>query len=255
MNKVSLGLVALLASAVLGSGALGSGAIAADVPPPVLSKAAPAAVTSWTGWYIGINGSGYSSVTNNIGISGTGALGAAVAAGTIPSPINLQYNGWLLGGTAGYNWQINPLWVFGLEADFAGGEAKSGTTAAPGPIITTATRELDDLGTVRGRLGMTVLPPMVTYVTGGLAFGDRKLGIGAVGPGVSAFNQASDYGVGWTVGFGIEYMFGPHWSFKGDFLYVDLGRISDTISAAGSSLTASVRDHEEVVRAGINYRF
>lgn len=261
MNKINSGVVAILASAMLGSAA-----IAADMPAP-LTKAPPPLPT-WTGWYIGINGAGFSSVSNNIGIAGTdtgtAGLGAALAAGAIPAPINLQYNGWLLGGTIGYNWQLNPLWVVGLEGDFDGGKAKSTFATTGTPITTSAVRELDDLGLVRARLGMTVLAPLVTYVTGGLAFGERKLGIGAVDPAValpplSAFNEVSNLGVGWTVGGGLEYMFGPHWSFKGEFVYVDLGRTSSTISYSypgnTSSLTATVRDHEEIVLAGVNYRF
>lgn len=252
MKKSGPAVVAIVIAAMFGSPA-----IAADMP--ALKAPPPSPVAYWNGWYIGINGAGFSSVTNNIGLSGTGALGAFLAAGLMPTPINLQYSGWLLGGTLGYNWQLTSLFALGLEADIDGGKAKSSFATAGIPITTNAVRELDDLGFFRARFGMTILPPLFTYVTGGLAIGERKLGIGAVdpalAPALSTFNEASNFGAGWTAGFGLEYMFGPHWSFKGEFIYVDLGKVSSTISYAGSSLTASVNDHEEIVLAGINYRF
>jgi outer membrane immunogenic protein len=65
---------------------------------------------------------------------------------------------------------------------------------------------------------------------------------------------------GWTVGAGVEWMFAPAWSVKAEYLYVDLGSISNTIGyiygpTSISSLTSTFNERDNIVRAGINYKF
>ena len=131
------------------------------------------------------------------------------------------------------------------------------------PLTTNATRELDWLGTFRGRVGYHRRPFLV-YATGGLAVGEHKLGIGisdpTATPPANLFNQNSSTSVGWTVGAGAEWMFARQWSLKAEYLYVDLGNISSTINYAyapanTSSLTGTVHDRDNIVRGGINYHF
>jgi len=268
MRKVFFGMVALVASTTFAPLA-----IAADMTAPY-SKA-PALVApepTWTGWYVGVNG-GYMGSNVNAGVNltgtdtGIGGLGSALKQGAIPGNFNGEYDGYLLGGTVGYNWQVNPFVVVGLEAFFDGGKATGGfdTAIAPptfAPTQTVGRREIDNLGTLRGRFGLTIVGPLFFYATGGLAVAEHKLGIGASGPyapPLNAFNLTSSTAVGWTVGGGMEYMWGPHWSFKAEWLWVDLGSISSTIpytyGANASSLTASTRDHMDVLLVGVNYRF
>jgi outer membrane immunogenic protein len=88
------------------------------------------------------------------------------------------------GGQICYNWQVGPSWVLGVEADFDGTSAKSSTTAAfpavfPGDA-TVYNRELDTLGTVRGRLGFLSSPGLLWYATGGLAYGETKIWSGFI---------------------------------------------------------------------------
>jgi outer membrane immunogenic protein len=71
--------------------------------------------------------------------------------------------------------------------------------------------------------------------------------------------------VGWTVGGGAEWMFAPHWSLKGEYLYYDLGSViyGSTITAntgplpfwtaAFTSTAANFRG--SIARAGLNYKF
>lgn len=261
MKKVLLGTQALVASTLLALPA-----IAADMP---LAKAPTVAPTqTWTGWYVGVNGGEYDTRDGTVNMTGTdtgaGGLGSALAAGIIPTQIGVTDAGWMAGGTAGFNWQINPLWVVGIEGDLDGGKAKQFTSASPTGIITTnITRELDDLGTLRGRLGMTVMPPLFVYGTGGLAVTDRKFTLNAIDPGaappLNATSTVSGLVAGWTAGFGLEYTFGPHWSFKGEYFYADFGTSKTTVAYAyggnTSSLTGTVRDSYNIIRFGVNYRF
>src|SRR5947209_4434645 len=74
---------------------------------------APVSVYNWTGFYVGIEGGG----------------GWGVARQTDPLGFNTGYNvsGGLVGGTLGYNWQINRL-VLGLEADEAWANIRGSTS-------------------------------------------------------------------------------------------------------------------------------
>ena len=126
----------LLASA--GILALGiASASAADMrraaPAPMKAPAYVAPVFTWTGPYVGING-GYG--------WGSSDISAPLGVGS------LDTDGWLVGGTLGYNWQMGSA-VFGLEGDIAWSGIK-GSTACGG---TSCEVRNNWLGTARGRLG------------------------------------------------------------------------------------------------------
>jgi outer membrane immunogenic protein len=252
---------------------IGSPAFAADMP---LKAPPPAPVASWAGWYVGGNAGWVGSTGNTISITGTdsdgGGLGSALAAGSIPSTINLGYSGFLGGGQFGYNWQ-NGNFVYGLEADLDAASAKSSVSLPDAfvppsglhsPFTINAARQLDWVGTVRARVGITPSATWLLYATGGLAFGEHELGIGVNDPSGTPpallFNQTAIWSAGWTLGAGGEWMLAPRWSIKVEYLYVDLGNVSSTINYAygvgqTSSLTATVHDRDNIVRGGINYHF
>jgi|HubBroStandDraft_4_1064222.scaffolds.fasta_scaffold285434_1 outer membrane immunogenic protein len=265
---------ASLIAALIGSSAMAADLCCAKAPPP------PCCALSWTGWYVGFNAGWVGSTGNTINITGTdtdgGGLGSALAAGNIPAAIDLGYSGFLGGGQFGYNWQSG-IFVYGLEADLDAASAKSGVTlpdarfippaGIQSPFTINAARQLDWLGTLRGRVGVTASAPLLLYVTGGLAFGEHELGIGVNDPGgippAMLFNQTSTWSAGWTLGAGGEWMFDRRWSLKAEYLYVDLGNVSSTINyayttltgAQTSSLTATVHDRDNIVRGGVNYHF
>jgi outer membrane immunogenic protein len=272
-----------IAMAIFGLGVGFSGTTsAADLsraaPAPVYLKAPVAVPSNWTGFYGGANAGWVGSANNDITLAGTdtgtSGLGSMLASGVIPGSLDLSYRGFLGGGQLGYNWQTSN-WVFGLEGDIDWVSAKSSgvfpdTVIHPPPVglapplTINASRELDWLGTFRGRIGYTPAAPFLLYVTGGLAVGEHKLGIGlsdpTANPVANLFNQNSTTSAGWTAGAGAEWMFARRWSLKAEYLYVDLGNVRSTITYAyppanTSSLTASVRDSENIVRAGINYHF
>ena len=204
-------------------------ATAADLSVAPLYKAPPPAMApayNWSGFYLGINGGGgwghsnWDTSSDRIGLSGG-----------------------LVGGTAGYNWQIGSA-VLGLEGDidWANLKGTNSSTLCPAGCSTSDTW----LSTVRGRAGYAfggVLP----YLTGGLALGDIR----AATPG---FAGASNTSAGWTAGAGIEFGLTGNWSAKAEYLYVDLGRFNCGVSCNGLP-TDNVSMHDNVVRAGVNYRF
>ena len=56
-----------------------------------------------------------------------------------------------------------------------------------------------------------------------------------------------------TVGAGLEYAFLGNWSAKIEYLYVNLGKFNCV--ACSGALTDNVSFKENIVRAGLNYRF
>jgi outer membrane immunogenic protein len=262
----------------LASAALIVPAMAADLSPaprPVYkAPPPPAPIWSWTGFYIGSNFGWIGSTDNNITNTGTdngpGGLGTYLSFGGIPGSVSASHSNFIGGGQIGYNWQWGPSWVVGLEADFAGIASPSTTviSAFPGnaafaPVQTGFARALDDLGTVRARVGYLTGPAWLWYATGGLAYGETKLqtafACATCVPPANTVNLTDNMQVGWTVGAGVEWRFAPQWSVKAEYLYVDLGSISNTLGYAyapfNSSLTSTYNERDNIVRAGINYKF
>jgi outer membrane immunogenic protein len=199
---------------------------------------------NWTGWYFG----------GNVG-SGTGRdRSSLVAAPVLNEQFNLSPDGINGGVQAGYNWQA-ANWVYGIEADIQASTQKDNkTTVLLGAIG--YDQKLPWFGTVRGRLGYSVGQTLF-YATGGYAYGGVKTKIRAVGGAeLASFSKTQD---GYAVGGGIETpfkllgLFGPNWTSKTEYLYVDLGSSSNVIPGTVAVSTTNVTEH--IFRTGLNYHF
>jgi outer membrane immunogenic protein len=289
--------VASLVGAWLSIG-FGGAASAADLAPalaPVYTKAPVAAPTSWTGFYAGVSG-GYGWGNGgtilsadpgfcNPGIGAcTNGSAATATANAVPANFPIDGTGGILGGTLGYNFQINRV-VLGIETDFSwahieGSDAQ--TALAPLPIdhaflfngSGTSSSSMDTFGTLRARLGYTPVDPLLLYVTGGLAYGQVSSStsvtetLTGAPPPFPTFNtivgSASEYRLGSTVGAGGEWRVTPNWSVKAEYLYYDLGTVNygvGTISGVTPPpcCTAAVSGAADfkgsIVRVGVNYQF
>ena len=81
---------------------------------------------------------------------------------------------------------------------------------------------------------------------------DYSLFTGGVGVGSLSFK---DIRAGYTVGGGIEGAFGGGWSAKLEYLWVDLGKNTETATLGGavvSNFNSRVTDN--IVRIGLNYK-
>ncbi len=270
-------------------------ALAADLPrkaPPPAPVICP--TCDWNGFYVGVNvgGSiGQNRTSNSASIFPAGAPFAGVFPGVF-NPISSvndtrSPSGVIGGGQIGWNLNVN-RWLFGVEADFSGTNQRDTLTssnfvastigAASANLSYSDEQRLNWLATVRGRLGWTY-DCFLTYVTGGVAFGEveSNLGVSLVntGPGLS-FGSGSGAAsfkttkTGWTIGSGVETSlawmgWSPNWSMKLEYLYVDLGSVTNSVTApvvgatggAPNSVTLAnshdIRDH--IIRFGLNYRF
>jgi outer membrane immunogenic protein len=272
-------------------------ALAADAYTPQAArgyKDGPAygPATSWTGFYIGING-GYgwsagkgeakaNAFDDDTLINPTPFSIIRAAAGpnqfSNSSQAGFDRNGGFAGGQIGYNWQQGHL-VFGLEADLQGsgiaGKARTSVEADPSeaPDVVTSVNahsSLDWFGTVRGRLGYA-FDQTLLYATGGFAFGgvkdrltsftDFNNGLNNNPPAASA--SSDGIRTGYVLGGGLEYALTPAWSLKGEYQYINLGSSSlstapaenQDLSGGSDSGSGSLKvDHTyHTVRISLNY--
>ncbi len=244
---------------------------------------APPAVYSWTGVYAGGNfGYGFgepNGETNLTGFGATTTFGPFAFADSNP----LTLHGILGGGQIGYNWQVAPHWVTGVEADFQGSDETSSLSTsdtyagrrigfqASGTATSNDSAQIAWFGTARGRVGYAV-DQFLVYGTGGLAYGRVQLQATAPDSGTTQFicgpscgpipfGGTASFGgstlnLGWTAGAGVEGALTDNWTWKAEYLYVDLGSL--TVSAAGplagESATLHAHFFTDVVRVGFNYR-
>jgi outer membrane immunogenic protein len=290
-------------------------ALAADLPsrkgpPPIYVPPPPPPM--WTGFYLGLNAGGTFGGSDSVTTSG-GPLGLINgpwgpcfpyytnvnnAFGLAANSVNPVSNGGFIGGgQVGYNYQFNNAFVVGLEADIQGIAGSSGSSsvsgfsaintypyALPNNVASTATasKSLNYLGTVRGRIGYLINPTLLVYGTGGLAYGGANLNTsffasdtgGIFQPAVGGSSYSNTL-VGWTAGGGLEWMFMPNWSAKLEYLYYDLGTVTTPGSMSAVSYNSyydgyknqpatafgaiaqqtSAHFNGHIVRAGVNYHF
>src|SRR5262249_10977143 len=167
-----------------------------------------------------------------------------------PADGSYKLRGGILGGGAGYNWQLG-RWVYGVEGDYSWADisGSSNTCGALSPIPHSCGTDLRSLGTLRGRIGYAVgvIGNWLPYVTGGLA-------VGEVHAWDSLFpSSGRDFRTGWTVGGGVETAITHNWTFKVEYLYVDLGSRETFNVVPGVPETVSFRAN--IIRFGLNYKF
>jgi outer membrane immunogenic protein len=146
--------------AMTAAAAFTGSAMAADMAPKAYTKAPPpmAPVYSWTGFYIfgGVGGGIWDASTNTrLTGSGTGLSINQTQGG----------DGWFGTVGAGYDWQINPSWVFGIFGDGQFGSLK-GTIQDP-TFFWTSTIKMQDAWAGGARIGYLVAPNVLSYVNGG----------------------------------------------------------------------------------------
>ena len=200
-------------AAILASGR----APAADLSPryaaPSYTSAQP--VFSWTGLYGGFN--------VGAGSSGDGAFSNVLGADAG------KVRGALGGLQVGYNYQLSPMFVVGIENDLVG------TGLSNHDAVNSAAVSVPWLMTGRARAGVALLDSrLLLYGTAGLASGELKDG---------PINKMK---MGWTAGSGAEWAFSPQWSAKLEYLYVDLKHDNLPDWNAAKFHT---------VRVGVNYHF
>jgi opacity protein-like surface antigen len=250
-------------------------AAAGDSRAPMLFKAPMLAAWTWAGPYLG-GTIGYSTGKSRTDtIFGDPASGAGLFAITASH----RLDGAIGGAQAGYNW-LADMWLAGVEGDlnYSGQRAKL-NAVCPGEICNPTlvsvigdpsvianfadSQKLEWFATLRARLGVTVTPDAIAYVTGGLAVGEvmtagTVFGFDGNGNPVNTIVSSHNTKAGWTAGGGIEGHLAGNWTAKIEYLYLDLGTVT-TIPAPAANATTAVafnsRITDNLVRVGVNYKF
>jgi outer membrane immunogenic protein len=260
---------------------LGGAALAADLParraaPAPMFAAVPA--FTWTGLYMGISGGGFFGDEGEITTTGVLAGNiAAVAANARPQRVSIDNEGFLIGGTLGYNMQFGSF-VFGVEGDISYTDNESETTAfnptafgggPAGSISSTFRTEMDYFATVRGRAGFA-FGNVLVYGTGGLAIADVNMTADFNAPNFGSrqfLGERSETLTGYTVGGGVEFalptnilpFLGSAVTLKAEYLYYDLGEETINVPAVGAGGVGAYNSRFEneghIVRGGINVKF
>ncbi len=220
---------------------------------------AAVAAANWSGFYAGGNFGG-GTARNLASVTVIDDLGNVNGAETF----NLSPAGYLGGGQIGYNWQATN-WVLGFEVDFQGTSLKDDKScqfacAISAPQFQFIDQRLPWLGTVRGRLGYAAGSSLI-YATGGLAYGEVTNRVEETIGAASFKDEFKHTKTGWTVGGGLETpldlfgWFGRNWTAKTEYLYVDLGKTTDSYSVFVFDHTIETRVQEHIFRTGLNYHF
>ena len=240
-------------------------ASAADLPLP---PAAPA--WTWSGFYIG------------------GSVGTAAGTAEFSDPYGpsifgdkVTTAGFLAGLQLGYNWQVAPRWVVGLQADASYLDAHGADTCMQASSILNGSNcqvmpRL--LAALTGRVGFLVDPAghTLVYGKGGAAWTDNTISItpnnvgslgsfaGALFPGEATIGTASAWGG--TLGAGIEHALTPAWSLSLEYDYyrfaaanvsmpltVNVTRSTPPTFTSVAGSTSGVTSDMQVIKLALNY--
>ncbi|MBS0241423.1 MAG: porin family protein [Proteobacteria bacterium] len=168
-------------------------------------------------------------------------------------------DGVIAGGQLGYNLQCGRL-VVGVEGDISYLDS-SVKTAQPDPAYYTSST--DWLGTLRGRLGVTLSERVMIYGTLGAAWSDRTHKLDApAAPGGPFLQSDKDSSTGLVWGVGAEFVHDRNWLIRAEVLNIDYDKVSrdyviHTSGCGGGTCTAHVdwKDDPWVARIGISYLF
>ena len=272
---------------VAAASALWGGGVIAAPPRPSETGA-----YDWSGCHVGVNAGALTSKDQNaFGMAGGflesfNLFSDPRNASQLANSFDSRSNGFAAGVQLGCDKQFGPL-VFGVEADFnrgnlSGSKAVRFGPAGPfvgGPITlasshtVTVSSEESWYSTFRGRLGLTPLPNLLVYATGGMAMTALNSSANTAFGNDQFFLSNNEF-VGssgststtWTVGAGSEWMFAPRWSLKAEYLYFKLGSsLNYTMSCIVPSCSNSPQTpyawsahvqslNEQIVRVGLNYK-
>ena len=216
--------------ATVASFALGGAALAADMPSYPAEAAAVVeapAENTWAGLYVGIHGGWNWAETGEDGVFGDSSM-----------------EGFVIGGQAGYNWQVNNI-VFGIEADGSYVDNDDdGEFGDPATGIFAFGVEQSYLASVRGRVGFG-FDKFLVYGTGGAAFTGLDFDLGTDEDEANYF--------GWVAGGGVEYAITNNVTVGVEYLHYEFGdeSIGDSVLADDVDIDLS----NDVVRGRLNVKF
>jgi outer membrane immunogenic protein len=244
--------------AIAAVAAFGGSAMAADMAPRYKAAPMPMPVgPNWAGFYIsgGFGGGIWDSAGHVQNVVGTPFTIDAKTGG----------DGWYGAVGAGYDWQFNSSWVFGIFADGQFGSLKG--TIQDQNIFAQGQIKMQDAWAAGARLGYLVAPNVLSYVNAGYS-GSHWSGTTLLNTFSGLPNGLSTAGFnrnGVFIGGGMENnlsIFGlvnaPGWTIKTEYraAYYDKKAIPETFANGvvfGDSMT--FKPLVQTITTSLNYRF
>lgn len=189
-----------------------------EIPAPAVPMEQPPLAT-WTGAYAGVTaGYGFS------GRSHDDLTGATV-----------KTDGFVGGGFIGYNVDTGGGIVAGVEGDigYSGVEGEDNGIRVRGGLD----------GSLRARLGYTVTPDALAYLTAGGAAKNTSVTEGGI--------KDSQAQLGWTAGAGMDVKITQNVFARAEYRYTDYG--SDTFNTGSGAREVDSRDHR--IQFGVGMQF
>ena len=211
----------------------------------------PAAEYVWTGLYVGIHAGLATGET-------TGKLDPQIGGFVLPISLSTEYDlsGAVYGGHLGYNRQIGHT-VLGIEGTWSAASINGDTACL---VVLNCKREVDNIGTVVGRLGHAMDRTMI-YGLAGVAWGDVKTNITDNIVGLIEIKGKETH-VGWVVGLGIEHAISKNLFARVEYNHIELG--SEThdlgisvagVAIPGINLRSDVNVDIDTLKVGVSYKF
>lgn len=246
MRTVSIGV--LLGASML---VTGSAAQAADV------AVAESVGIDWSGFYTGLHGGwgwadaeaeyGKDYLNEKCGPYEEYEVLSKGNFGELGCAVDLKPEGGFVGAQAGFNHVFDNGLMLGVEGDYALASLNDSGEAGTGIFNTHVDLDIDQLASVRGRLGMA-MGQWLPFVTAGWGWAqaDRSTFNSFIGT-----SSDSNWHDGWTLGAGAEYAIDDKWSVKAEYRYYDLGKENYGVAALGGEGTDVDLDLHTVL-VGIN---
>jgi outer membrane immunogenic protein len=254
-------------------------AMVAAAPAALVYKAAPAApwVPVWSGAYVGVSAGARLDHarwdTTQIYASDPILAGPPDITTTPAYFFGATFRP---GAYAGFNWQVMPRWLVGVEGDIAWGSSERTMGGVPGTFgngsssfVGTEAQAVDSSrvkfgadGSLRARVGVTPVSALLIYATGGVTFQDVKASAscdGSIdsfcffGPHAESFSTLR---TGWTIGGGAEAVLWRNWLGRIEYRFADYGDFGHTFFAGtGDDVVANFKVRTHTLLTGLAYKF
>jgi outer membrane immunogenic protein len=200
------------------------------------SVAAPAApLMDWSGFYTG----------GHIGWGRGRFVGTWIdTSSDVLYPFSTRPSGFLGGLHTGHNWQMNTF-VYGWEADVSALSGWDQTVRGFATASQGVTTKMSLLASLRGRLGITLDPSVLVYVTGGLGYTRAK----GTAFNSTVSNSANFNTFGGVVGAGAEWMQNPNFSWRLEGLWYFFNKSRQIFVVTDQNVSLKLKD-AVVIRFG-----
>src|SRR5262245_1360738 len=219
-------------------------------------------VMSWTGFYVGGN-VGFNYTITSFDHTARPLSACTLMTGSVADCStggNLNSNSLIGGIQAGFNHQVGSF-IWGLEGDvtWRGRDSGRATFVPAFGVVQDFAESNRWLATLRPRLGFAYYRAFI-YATGGLAWGSVNRTLTFRDPlhlFPTLVTQESGSRLGWTTGVGVDYALTTHWTFRGEYLFVDLGEVNVATAGTGGwwSTNTTFSEQQHLLRAALSYRF